>query len=124
MEKKNSRYPPAVLKYRKTHPTVGFVLTDDLKALLDKVKGNLSYGEYVKSLLNEDLNLSKDTFQNGYERGFAEAKKQYRIWINCYVCGKPITIAPRSPAHDTIIELMDDEDRWGHPRCISEYNRG
>jgi len=120
LKKKKKGYPPSVLKYRKTHPTVGFVLTDELKSLLDKVKGNLSYGEYVKNLLSDDLNSSKDYFQKGYKVGFAEARKKYRIWFNCCVCGKPVTLPPRSPAHDSIIELMDNEDKWGHAGCCEE----
>ena len=49
---------PSVLKYRRSHPIVGTVLTPELKTLIDQKKGNLSYSSFIKNILIDCLTSS------------------------------------------------------------------
>lgn len=52
----------------------------------------------------------------GYDKGFKEAKNAYRIWNFCNVCNNAIDIVPNSDAHKAIIDYLKKE-KWGHPEC-------
>src|SRR5208337_2937515 len=51
---KAKHYPPAYEKYRKAHPTISVVLTEETKKALDAVRGDFSYAEFIKSLFAPD----------------------------------------------------------------------
>jgi len=118
------KIPPAVIRYRKAHPTVSCTLTSELKVLLDQKKGNLSYGAFIKKLLMGYINPYGDGRKTGYtegykagsEAGYENGKEEYRIWYNCNVCGNPLTIKPNSEAHEAVLKLMKDAG-WGHAKC-------
>jgi len=133
--KSKKKVPPAVIRYRKSHPVIGFVLTAELKTLLDERRGNLSYGKFVKKLLADYLNPYEDGYNKGYEEGYETGEEdgsnkgyeegyetgeeEYKIWYNCCVCGDPIIIKPNSESHKRVIELME-EKRRGHAKCFEE----
>jgi hypothetical protein len=51
---KAKHYPPAYKKYRKAHPTISVVLTEETKKALDAARGEFSYAEFIKSLFAPD----------------------------------------------------------------------
>jgi hypothetical protein len=55
-------------------------------------------------------------FQDGFDGGFDEAKKEYGVWYNCIVCSQPIYIAPNSEAHRRVNAFLRSQ-RWGHSSC-------
>ena len=124
--KSKKKVPPAVIRYRKSHPVIGFVLTAELKTLLDERRGNLSYGKFVKKLLAENLDPYKKGYElgrkEGYNAGFEDGKLNYEICFNCSVCGEPITIEPNDDAYKRVIVLMKEEG-WGHVECIDREEK-
>jgi hypothetical protein len=48
--KEKRDYPPSYYEYRKRNPTVSIKLTKDIKEALDKVRGEMSYSKFLKSL--------------------------------------------------------------------------
>lgn len=59
------RRSPSYYRYKKKHPTVSAVLTEDLKEALDRYEGELSYGQKIKKLLE----LTVDPYEKGYDKG-------------------------------------------------------
>jgi hypothetical protein len=67
--------------------------------------------------LEEDFSEAYEEARlGGYDHGFLNAKRTYRIWNFCNVCGKAIEILPNSDAHKAIIDYMR-KGGWGHPGC-------
>jgi len=67
--------------------------------------------------LEEDFSEAYENARiSGYNHGFQNAKKDYRIWNFCDVCGKAIDIQPNSDAHKAIIDYLK-KGRWGHLEC-------
>ena len=103
---KKYHYPPSVYRYRKSHPTVGCTLTVEQKKVLDRCRGKLSYGAFIKKFLTEKVAPCDQGYQEGYKEGYEKAKKEYCIRYNCAVCGKPITILSDSNEHEDLIKLL------------------
>lgn len=117
-------YPPSYYRYQREHPTVTVRLTKDLKEMLDKVKGNMSYADIVRKILRNDFKeIYEKAYEEGYVEGYNDAFKDYAIWYYCVVCGKPIYVRPNSSSHKAIIEYMR-EHGWGHSECHEKRRRG
>lgn len=55
MSNKKRRYPPAMRRYRKDHPVISATMTNELRDVLDRVKGSRSYGKAFSDLFHEKL---------------------------------------------------------------------
>jgi hypothetical protein len=62
-------------------------------------------------------------FQDGFDGGFDEAKKEYGVWYNCNVCNKPLYILPNSEEH-RIVNAHLRSLGWGHKSCHEKRARG
>jgi len=104
------KVPPSVGKYRKAHPVVGCVLTTDLKNVLDRWRGSLSYGEFIKKLLTEKLDPYKEGYALGYKKGtsagYNEGRSDYEVTVPCSICGEPMLIAPKDPDIMAMVEKL------------------
>lgn len=60
----------------------------------------------------------KKVYDNGYSEGYLKAVQDYRIWYFCSVCGKEITIKPKSNSHVAIIGYLKKKG-WAH----AEYHK-
>ncbi|MEM4976981.1 MAG: hypothetical protein QXT64_06640, partial [Desulfurococcaceae archaeon] len=78
-------YPPSYYRYQKEHPAISIRLTKELKEMLDKVKGDMSYSDVVKKLLTKDL---KEIYERAFDEGYKRAFNEYAIWYYCVVCGE------------------------------------
>ncbi len=58
MIENTTKRPPSYYKYKKEHPTVSFILNRELKETLDTLKGNKSYGQTMKQIIEGNLTLS------------------------------------------------------------------
>ena len=123
-EESKRTYPPAVTRYRQSHPTIGCVLTTELKQILDKWRGNLSYGAFIKKLLTETASAYDEGYSSGHEKGLKEGKEKYRIWFYCSICGEPMTIFPNEDCHKEVIQYLKDRG-WAHSECVEdeEHNK-
>ena len=94
------------LKYNRKCPTVGFRLDNEMKRLLDDLRGELSYGEFLKQLIKKEFDDFGDKiqeaynsgykkgfdtgYQQGYYVGFNEGQKRKVIVTHCDKCKNPI----------------------------------
>jgi len=113
---------PSERRYREKNPIVNFRMKKEDKEKLDKMKelSGKSYADLVGVALlglEKDFSKAYEKARNeGYKKGFADAKKTYRIWFYCDICGDDIEVEPNSDAHKAIIVYMEKE-RWGHSEC-------
>ncbi len=113
---------PSQKRYTDRNPNINFHVKREDKERIDKMV-ELS-GKKRSELLRVALfGLEKDfskayekAHSEGYENGFADAKKTYRIWYQCNICDDNIELVPNSDAHKAMIDYMKNE-RWGHPKC-------
>jgi len=125
--------PPSRIRYETKHPTISVRVTKDLKEALDRFSqdvGGLSYAQIIKEGLESAKELdkiSKIQYELGYEEGFKDGKKKYRIAIPCSICGKEILLEPGSPIHKDAIKLLMAKG-WAHGECAdkksSEQRKG
>jgi hypothetical protein len=104
------KIPPSVGKYRKAHPVVGCVLTTDLKNVLDRWRGSLSYGEFIKKLLTEKLDPYKKGYDLGYKEGtsagYTAGQLDYEVTVPCSICGEPMLIDPEDPDTMAMVKTL------------------
>lgn len=121
--------PPSRKKYVIENPTVSIRLTKDLKELLDKVKGDTSYSQFLKNLVRKEKGRivrsynegfkegRKKGHEVGYKEGYNEGKENGEIWFHCSVCGEPIIIEQDGEVHKDLIQYLLNEG-WGHSGCV------
>ena len=91
------RRPPSYHKYKKEHPTVSFILTRELKEILDNLKGDKSYGQTVKQIIESkiDEELAKKLISK--ENELLDVRERFikiqKFKIPCSKCKKPVLIA-------------------------------
>lgn len=117
-------YPPSYYRYQREHPTISIRLTKDLKEMLDRVRGEMSYSDIIRKILRGDFReIHERAYGLGYDDGYNDAFREFAIWYYCVVCGKPIYVKANSNAHNAIIEYMR-EHGWGHVECHEKRRRG
>ncbi len=110
----SKHYPPAYYKYRKTHTTISINVTKEFKKELDKRRGKLSYGAFVKKVLEnigEQLSKTED-----YVR---ENEDNFRV--PCRICGKFMSFSDKDsewPEEKKI--LYEAFKKWGHVECLKK----
>jgi hypothetical protein len=115
MEKKKSerRYPPAYYKYKREHPTISVVLTAELKALINEMRGDLSYEQFIKHWIMTNI--------DELARKVADLKKDEFFSVPCHKCQKPVVIHPtQSP--EVKDRLNKAFSHLGHDDCIAGYH--
>ena len=116
---------PSQRRYNERNPKMNFRMKKEEKEKLEKMMelSGKNLSDLVRTAL---LGLEKDfskaykkAHSEGYEKGFADAKKKYRICFHCARCADYITILPNSDAHRAIISYMEEKG-WGHEECNLE----
>jgi len=119
---KAAHKPPSRIRYEQSHPTVSCRLSKDTYALLKQRLedlGGVSFADFVKDslgLLELKMPDTEEIEEGARAEGYEEAKKDYRIWYLCNVCGEQIDVEPNDTSHKAIIGYMR-KDRWGHQSC-------
>ncbi|RZN73166.1 MAG: hypothetical protein EF807_00915 [Candidatus Methanolliviera hydrocarbonicum] len=57
---------------------------------MDKWRGGLSYGAFIKKLLTDNAVPYDQGFNAGYEEGYRDATINLSICYDCCICGQPI----------------------------------
>lgn len=91
-DKKNynsaSHKPPSRVKYEQSHPTVSFRIErqhyDQLMKLLSK--SGQSIADFFKEALSLQQSNTDLVYEQGYEKGFGDAKEQYSVTFPCCIC--------------------------------------
>ncbi|MEM3455277.1 MAG: hypothetical protein QXT72_01805 [Candidatus Micrarchaeia archaeon] len=145
-------YAPSYYKYQKEHPAITVRLTKELKEKLDSIKGDKSYAQIVKKLIEKDFSdLYKNAFNDGskegynkglndgynkglkegynkgydygLKEGYTKGKEEWAIWYYCDVCGEKMYMKPNDNDHEAMIGYMK-EHGWGHVKCHEKRKRG
>jgi len=76
-----------------------------------------------KSQFMAQINKARDTFwKEGYNRGFAEAKKRYEVWLYCSICGGKAPLLPNSEEYKDLVEFLLEVE-WAHESCIEKEQK-
>jgi len=113
--KSKRHYPPSYYRYKEKHKTITIQVPNDLKLQIDAIKGNKTYSEFIKDLLNEAI----ETFQEAYEAGYEEAKNDFGISVPCAICGEPVYAENGTKLYNHIKELISKE-KWYHTSCYEQ----
>jgi len=116
---------PSQRRYMDENPAITFRMKREEKErivqMAELAGKNVSELVRVELLgLEEDFSEAYEKARSeGYKKGFMDAKKIYRLWLYCYVCGDVIDLLPNSDVHKAIIDYLKNE-RWGHPECLKK----
>jgi len=127
MEREKTHIPPSRVRYEREHPIISFRLSKSLKESLEALQGDEeSYTDVIKKLIENNKeyleDIRKRKYEEGYNTGFKEAKKKYRIWYNCADCGTEQILLPNTRAHSDIIAHLK-KDRWVCDECYKKYRK-
>lgn len=88
----------------------------ELASLIDE--GDIERGR-VKMPMVEKLPY-RDGVKSGYNKrfldGYENAKRDFHVTYPCRLCGKPMTLKPRSETHKEVVEYLS-ESGWKHVIC-------
>jgi predicted transcriptional regulator len=96
--KEKRHYPQSYFTYREKNPTLSIKLTKKTKDALDQARGDMSYSEFLKSLVISDgvfAQFERQRAQLASERAAlvkekGELVKVERFTVPCKKCGKPM----------------------------------
>ena len=126
MVKGKTKRTPSRVKYEQSHPTVSFRVSKELYDRLQAVKKaeGKSITDVLKvgvGLLEVEVRKGKEirvqAYDEGWEKGIAEAEELYSVSYPCSVCGKAIVVT--SEAEKKAIRGYMREHGWGHADCIN-----
>jgi hypothetical protein len=108
-------YPPSQIKYQLEHPPVTVHLNKKLKEIMDAVKGQRSYAQFITEILEEKFNLEEEIKRLplneaviSYARGFEEAEGRYAQIGTCIKCkGETTTSGQTANATNAMAGLRD-----------------
>jgi len=91
---KHKKYPPSFYRYRAKHPVISVTLTSDLKEVLDKHRGDLSYSQIVKRSLEKSSSVLNYEHQiKELSNRIAELEKIYWYVVDCPACNTKLMIS-------------------------------
>ena len=113
---------PSQRRYMENNPAITFRMEKEEKERIVEM-AELA-GKSISDLVRVALfGLEKDFSEvyekarkGGYNHGFRNAKRAYRIWLFCNVCDEAIDILPNSDVHKAIIDYLK-KGGWRHPEC-------
>ena len=124
MAKITKRKAPSRIKYEQGHPTVSCRVPREIYDRLceaKEVEGN-SFADILKlglgklevrvKKLGEDR---KQGWDEGYKKGFADAKLRYKVSYRCSVCGQLMEVTS-TKEKEAISEYMRERG-WAHMEC-------
>jgi DNA-directed RNA polymerase subunit RPC12/RpoP len=109
-----SKSPPSKLRYNEKNKVVSFLCKADLKKEIDRLRGGLSYGQFVRDLI---LRKQK-VLANSYKNGFEEAIEKFAIETKCAKCGTRILI-PKNFVPEEAMWIVNDRS-FLCPKCTSK----
>ena len=118
---------PSQRRYMEKNPAITFRMDKEEKErIVDMAElAGKSISDLVRiSLLDLEEDFSEAYEKaciNGYNHGYRNATRVYRIWHFCNVCDEVIDILPNSDAHKAIIDFME-KGGWGHPECHKQLD--
>lgn len=128
MSDEKKKVPPSKARYLLRNPMVSFHLPAELLERLRKkaTEDGVTIATYVRNYLtdltvrDDDVKKAReDAFTEGYDAGFAAARRKYEIRCECFKCGGLITVEPGSTTHHSV-RIALRRIHWGHADCVSK----
>lgn len=125
MTKVTKRKAPSRIRYEQGHPTVSCRVSRDIYDRLQKAKDaeGKSFADILKLGLGKlEVRLKKleearkQGGDEGYKKGFADAKLRYRVNYRCSVCGQVMEVTSKEEK-EAIREYMREKG-WAHTECL------
>lgn len=125
MTKAKRNRTPSRLKYERSHPTFSFRISQELGNRLEAVKkgegvSNTNILEAAVGLFEvkrrEEKEIRDQAYEEGWEKGAAEAEELYSVSYPCSVCGKEIVVTREDEKR--AIRTYMRQDGWGHADCV------
>lgn len=116
--------PPARLRYEETHPVVSFRVKQEVYQQLQELlaKSGKSIGDFFREALKVQQADTKEAYLRGHKKGYEEARKLYRVFYLCSICGGVMEISTLKEK-EAAREYME-ENRWGHGACHQDSSGG
>ena len=125
MAKVSKHKAPSRVKYEQSHPTVSSRVSREIYDRLSKAKEveGKSFADILKLGLGmTEVRLKKleeakkQGWDEGYKKGFADAKLRYRVIYRCSVCEKALEVTSKEEK-EAISEYMREKG-WAHQECL------
>lgn len=118
MDKKR-HVPPSRLRYEQQHPTVSVRVSRELYERLQALKrdGGKSLGDILREAVGVQARSARAAYSRGYNTGYAEAEKRYRVDFPCHKCDGLMSI--EHPGTKQAAAQYMHEHRWTHAACQS-----
>lgn len=124
MAKVAKRKAPSRVRYEQAHPTVSCRVQREVYDKLKEVEGEAdkSFADILKiglgiieARVEEEGEIRKKAYDQGYEKGRAEAERLYKVTYPCSVCGGMLTVDSVDEKRD--IKKYMQENKWVHKEC-------
>jgi hypothetical protein len=126
MAKGRKNKTPSRLRYERDHPTVSLRIPQKLSDTLRIIKE--AEGKSIKDVLEAGAGLLEvkvrqeeeirvQAYEEGWEKGIAEAEELYAVPYRCSICGKEIVVT--TDEEKRAIKTYMREHGWGHAECIN-----
>jgi predicted DNA-binding protein len=124
MKEKSKKVPPSRDRYEKANPTVSFRLpketNDELEIMREKEgKSNADIMKIGMGKLGakaaEDNKIRDEALLEGYNAGFSDAEKAFKVMYPCNVCSELVVLGT-GEEKDAAAQYML-EHGWGHKSC-------
>ena len=126
MAKGKKNKTPSRLRYEREHPTVSFRISKELHDRLQIVKE--AEGKSTTDVLKvgvgllevkvrQEKEIQVQAYEEGWEKGVAEAEELYAVPYRCSRCGKEIVVT--TDEEKRAIKTYMREHGWGHAECIN-----
>jgi hypothetical protein len=116
--------PPSRIRYEESHPVVSFrAKEEDYQQLVELLaKSGKSIGDFFREALGVQQADTRKVYQRGYEKGYDEAGKLYRVTYRCSVCQGVLEVAS-PPAKEAARQYLEGQG-WGHASCHQKRREG
>ncbi len=124
MAKVTKRKAPSRIKYEQGHPTVSCRVSREIYDRLSEAKEveGKSFADILKlglGILEVRVkklgDVRKQGWDEGYKKGFADARLRYRVIYHCSVCGQVMEVT--STEEKEVIDECMRERGWAHMEC-------
>lgn len=124
MKRDIKRKPPSRVRYEDSHPTVSCRVQKELYERLQKInkKQGRSFADILKvgvgvlevKVAKEEV-VRKRGYDEGYKKGYGDARSMYAVGYLCNVCGGVLTVS--SEEERKAIKSYMKDHAWGHGSC-------
>ena len=125
MVKNKKHKPPSRIRYEESHPIVSCRVSRSAYNRIEAIKRADGKSNTDIMMLGVELaepqvkkveQLKKRSWDEGYKKGYADAKARYRVIYHCSVCGQAMEVA--SKEEKAAINEYMRERGWSHTECL------